>query len=192
MSTHPQTFGCSVFWKDEATSQKKKKRCQKPPERITIEYIKVILCFPRGAVNPFQSFPRVWDPCAPPCLDATPWVMKQELRKVDLAPCMALPLQFHMYHFMPSSFCFRSPPKRRQKRPSLQGFTKGLEELQIRPCHQICCHHCRGHHPPGTTAPTQRASRALGLCSCHCSSWNMAPCTPSIAALSPTISVSLC
>lgn len=110
VSTHPQTFGCSVFWKDEATSPKN--RCRKPPERITIEYIEVILCIPRGAVTPFQSFPRVWGPCAAPCLDATPWVMKQDLRKVDLPPCMALPLQFYMYHFMSSSFCFKSPPKR--------------------------------------------------------------------------------
>lgn len=135
--------------------QVQKKRCQKPPERITIEIIKITSCFPRGAVTPSQSFPCVWAPCAAPCLGATSWVLQQDLRKVDLTPCMALSLQFHIYRVMFSSFCFKSSPKWQEKRLSLESFAKGFEDVQVCPCHQICCHYCSGHHPAGTTAPTR-------------------------------------
>lgn len=135
--------------------QVQKKRCQKPPERITIEIITITSCFPRGAVTPSQSFPCVWAPCAAPCLGATSWVLQQDLRKVDLTPCMALTLQFRIYCVMFSSFCFKSSPKWQEKRLSLESFAKGFEDVQVCPCHQICCHYCSGHHPAGPTAPTR-------------------------------------
>lgn len=137
-----------------------------------MDYIKLIIMSSRKGSHPSQSFPHVWGPRAAPCRDVTPWVMKQDLRcsrKMDLTLCMALPLQFCMYQSF-YVFIFLLP-NRQRKRPSLQGFAEGLEELQTWPYHQICCHHCSGHHPPGTAAAPQSASGAHRLCPCHCSSW---------------------
>lgn len=95
--TH-RLWGVGFFWKHEATSPKK--RCQEPPERITIAYIKAAMVSSRGQ-PPLPSHFLVWRiPRAAPYLDATPWVMEQDMRcsrKVDLTPCMALPLQFCMH-----------------------------------------------------------------------------------------------
>lgn len=176
VSTHPQTFGCCGFFGKIKPRVQKKKKDARSHQRITIEYIKVIIVSSWRGSHPFPAISscvgspgqlHAW--MIPLGYGSRTWGAAERWNWHPAWLCLCSFTCIN--HFMSPSFCFKSPPKRHQERPSLQGFGKGLEELQIHSCPKICCHYCNGHHPPGTTAPTHSASRAHRLCCCCCSSW---------------------